>query len=164
MAVPPAPIVTLLPGDQPRIIAMPALPITPIRAILALIPVVVILAVTVVNALPRSNLSKHRYGVASIPMPKASARNVRIIRIIFFSPATTSTSQRNGKKPNRTPSRIQLYSTPPAPRCLLRSVEALTEDSPVEETSSAPVRSRISLARFTSSDEAQCTDKRMPPF
>src|SRR5258707_119205 len=58
----------------------------------------------------------------------------------------------------------EFYSTPPALRRMVRSVEVSTEASPVDETSSPPVRSTISFARFTSSELAQCTERRIPPF
>src|SRR5258706_859943 len=58
----------------------------------------------------------------------------------------------------------EFYSTPPAPRRIVRSVDLSTEASPVDETSSPPVRSIISFARFTSSEVEQCTERRIPPF
>ena len=38
------------------------------------------------------------------------------------------------------------------------------EDSVVDEISSAPVRFKISFARFTSSEVSQCTETKIPPF
>src|SRR5256885_12689669 len=38
------------------------------------------------------------------------------------------------------------------------------DDSPVDEMSSAPARFMMSLARLTSSEVAQCTETRIPPF
>src|SRR3984893_3566109 len=113
-------------------------------------------------------------GVTSTPANKATARNVRTIRIILltpphlqiglwrpvFRPATDTRTARKQRGRRLFLSGYSIYSAPPAPRCRLRSAAAaLTDHSPVEDTSSAPVRSRTSLARFTSSDELQCTDR-----
>ena len=55
--------------------------------------------------------------------------------------------------------------SPAALLATLRSASPLSADaSPVEETSSPPVRSTTSLARLISSDVSQCTERRIPPF
>src|ERR1700693_1161606 len=94
---------------------------------------------------------------------------------LFLCLAASWLQLRTRRTPSRKPTCHSAHSTNrnsqrdyarPAPFAAVDASVALisAEDSFVAEMSSAPVRFRMSFARFTSSEVSQCTETKIPPF